>query len=226
MAVSAAASVGVHIAQEGLTGQFISDSAVIRSAPFFEDRVLDALAVIRPSAKRSLSFKELRASGAGVIIAVLGKLSVTEAQQLAACRADGSQGIALLLDVSSWADEALRASSQQAMGAPDGTAAGAVQDGRDGRDGDTAPAAPATQTTVTAGAIPEQGTGDGTAGARGSAERPASAESTAAAAVLRSAGWHVTAIDAGTPLAVAWQRLPRGAEMLVAAAGRPDGSPA
>jgi uncharacterized protein (DUF58 family) len=231
MAVSAAASVGVHIAQEGLTGQFISDSVVIRSAPFFEDRALDALAVIRPSAKRSLtqSLKELRVSGGGVIIAVVGKLSVTEAQQLAACRADGSQGIALLLDVSSWADEALRASSQQAMSAPDGMAAGDGRDGRDGRDANSAPTAqlPTTESTIKAGPIPVQVPADGTAvAARSSAARPASAESTAAATVLRSAGWHVTLIDASTPLAVAWQRLPRGAEMLVAAVGRPDESPA
>jgi uncharacterized protein (DUF58 family) len=239
MAVSAAASVGVHIAQEGLTGQFISDSAVIRSAPFFEDRALDALAVIRPSAKRSLtqSLKELRASG-GVIIAVMGKLSVTEAQQLAACRAEGSQGIALLLDVSSWADEALRASSQQATTTPDGAAAG------NGRPGGSAPAADnpaadnpaagsptngstANGSTAKASPIPPQAPADGTAvTARGSAGRPVSAETKAAAAVLRSAGWHVTCIDASTPLAVAWQRLPRGAEMLVTAAGRPDGSPA
>jgi uncharacterized protein (DUF58 family) len=225
MAVSAAASLGVHIAQEGLTGQFISDSVVIRSAPFFEDRALDALAVIRPSAKRSLtqSLKELRASGGGVIIAVMGKLSVTEAQQLAACRGDGSQGIALLLDASSWADEAIRASSQQAMGTPDGAAAG------DGQAAGRAPAAEgrATDSSAEASPIPPQVPADGSAvAARSSAGRTASAETTAAAAVLRSAGWHVTCIDASTPLAVAWQRLPRGAEMLVAAAGRADGSPA
>jgi uncharacterized protein (DUF58 family) len=241
MAVSAAASVGVHIAQEGLTGQFISDSVVIRSAPFFEDRALDALAIIRPSAKRSLtqSLKELRVSGGGVIIAVMGKLTVAEAQQLAACRADGSQGIALVLDVSSWADEAVRASSQQAMTAPDGTAARDGRGGRDGRDADSAPAAqspttespttesPTTESTVKAGPIPGQVPADGAAiAARSSAARTASAESTAAAAVLRSAGWHVTSIDASTPLSVAWQRLPRGAEMLVAVAARPDESPA
>ena len=230
MAVSAAASVGVHIAQEGLTGQFISDSAVIHSAPFFEDRTLDALAVIRPSARRSLtqSLKELRVSGGGVIIAVMGKLSVTEARQLAACRADGSQGIALLLDVSSWADEALRASTQQAISAPDGTAAA------NGRPAGSTPTSespasesPAADAAAGASPIPLQVPADGAAAAaRGSAARPVSAETTAAAAVLRSAGWHVTCIDVSTPLPVAWQRLPRGAEMLVAAAGRTDGSPA
>ncbi len=109
-AVSAAASVGVHVAQEGLTGQFITDTDVMRSGPFFEDRLLDALAVIRPSGQRTLerALKELKLSGAGVIIAVMGKLSTAEAQQLAACRSEGSQGIALLLDVATWADGARR----------------------------------------------------------------------------------------------------------------------
>jgi len=110
MAVSAAASLGVHVANEGLTGQFITDGDVIRGGPFFEDRLLDSLAVLRPSKAASLtkSFAELRVLGGGVIIAVMGRLSVTEAQQLAACRAEGSQGIALLLDVASWSDEARR----------------------------------------------------------------------------------------------------------------------
>jgi hypothetical protein len=98
-----------------------------------------------------------------------------------------------------------------------GTAAGSVSesDGTVTGNGRTAHGAPATENTAEADLIPAQVP----------AGRPASAESIAAAAVLRSAGWHVTSIDASTPLAVAWQRLPRAAEMLVAAAGRPDGSP-
>ena len=51
MAVSAAASLGVHIAQEGLTGQFVTEGDVIRRGPFFEDRLLDSLAVLRPPAR-------------------------------------------------------------------------------------------------------------------------------------------------------------------------------
>jgi hypothetical protein len=35
------------------------------------------------------------------------------------------------------------------------------------------------------------------------------AETAAAEAVLRAAGWRVATVDASTPLAVAWQRLPR-----------------
>jgi len=174
-AVSAAASIGTHIAQEGLTGQFVTDGGMVRTGPFFADRLLDSLAVIRPSTRRSLSaaVEDIRLSGAGVIIAVLGRITVTDAQQLAACRPEGSQGIALLLDVASWAD---RAASDEA--GPSGPA-------------EIARPAP----------------------------RRLTAEMTAAAAVLRSSGWQVTILDAGTPLQVAWQRLPRTAEMLVPIGG-------
>lgn len=196
-AISAAASVGVHIAQEGLTGQFISDSQAIRGGPSFEDSLLDALAVIRPSSHRNLTqaFKELRASGAGVIIAVMGKTSVAEAQQLAACRTEGSQGIALLLAVASWAEDHRSQPHEPAQADADGESpAGAEQ-------------------------AAENGSAESQAAQRAAAQRAAAlkaaTETAAAATVLRNAGWRVTTLDASTPLAVAWQRLPRGAEMLV-----------
>jgi uncharacterized protein (DUF58 family) len=191
LAVSAAASVGVHTAQEGLTGQLITDSEVVRGGPFFQDALLESLAVIKPSARRDLSraLKELRSSAAGVVIAVTGRLSAAEAEQLAASRTEGSQGIALLLAVSTWADQ------ERASQGGDHTANG--QSGR------------ATGNQAEAAASHEP------------------AETAAAARVLRNAGWHVVSIDAGTPLAVAWQRLPRGGEMLVPAIALPGhpGSP-
>jgi uncharacterized protein (DUF58 family) len=192
VAVSAAASVGVHVSQEGLTGQFISDNDLIRAGPFLEDRLLDALAVIRPSSLRTLdrAFKELKVVGAGVIIAVLGRISQAEARQLAACRTEGSQGIALLLDVAAWA-EPRRCATQ---------ASSAAVDARDpvSADGHAA-------------------TGhDGNGAASPEPRATPAAESAGAAAVLRGAGWHVTIVDPDTPLSMAWQRLPRAAEMLVA----------
>jgi uncharacterized protein (DUF58 family) len=191
-AVSAAASVGVHVSQEGLTGQFISDSDLIRAGPFLEDRLLDALAVIRPSSQRTLdrAFKELKVVGGGVIIAVMGKLSQAEARQLAACRTEGSQGIALLLDVARWADSRHRPS----------------------------PAAPVVINGVDPASAGGQPDGDQDGSGAASADRAVSqpSELATAAAVLRSAGWHVTIVDPDTPLSMAWQRLPRAAEMLVA----------
>ena len=244
VAVSAAASVGVHVAQEGLTGQFVCDAEVIRGVPYFEDRLLDSLAIIRPTSKHSLapSLKELRAAGGGVIIAVLGRISVAEAQQLAACRGEGSQGIAVLLEVSSWADDG-RAASQLTDGTPTADAWTAAAAGPE-----PTPAGPAsTPSPASSGdgsaaqSAPAQADGSESGEPATTAARPAAssaaasravAETAAAAAVLRSSGWHVTSVDSRTPLAVAWQRLPRAAEMLVMAAsplpgvqaGRAEGS--
>jgi len=191
-AVSAAASVGVHVSQEGLTGQFISDSDIIRAGPFFEDRLLDALAIIHPTSMRTLdrAFKELKVVGGGVIIAVMGHLSQAEARQLAACRTEGSQGIALLLDVAAWADRRGR------IGPPASV---------DGEAGDL----------MSANGQAEAGhESQGAADTRRPASQPA--ESAPVAAILRGAGWHVTTVDTDTSVSMAWQRLPRAAEMLVA----------
>jgi uncharacterized protein (DUF58 family) len=216
-AVSAAASLGVHVAQQGLTGQFMTDGEVVRSGPFFEDRLLDSLAVLKASRSRSLAqaFSDLRVLGGGVIIAVLGRLSVAEAQQLAACRAEGSQGIALVLDVWSWSDEARRHR---------------VANGDSSHE--PAPAAPAADLAMAdvpmigllaAGHEPAGTTGlaaaDQASSVAAAVEPTAreAAEATTAAGVLRSAGWHVTSLDATTPLAVAWRRLPHTAGMLAVA---------
>ena len=103
-AVSAAASVGVHISREGLTGQFVTDVATVRSGPLFPDVLLDTLAVISPSASRNLdqALAELR-TASGVLIAIVGRMSAPEARKLAACRSEGSQALAILLDVATWA---------------------------------------------------------------------------------------------------------------------------
>jgi hypothetical protein len=50
------------------------------------------------------------------------------------------------------------------------------------------------------------------------------AETAAAAAVLRAAGWRVITVDASTPLAVAWQQLPRSGSSLLAASDREFGA--
>jgi uncharacterized protein (DUF58 family) len=188
MAVSAAASVGVHLVQEGLDGQLITDKGISLGAGMgFEDMLLDSLAVIKPSNGRELTdgIKELRASSAGVIIAVMGRLSAASARQLAACRSEGSQAIALLLAVSSWADQA--------------------RSGQPGANGNGA--GPARGRADEPGAAGDVIAGPG---------EPAVADETAAAAaVLTAVGWHVITLDSATPLAASWQRLPRAAEMLV-----------
>ncbi len=175
-AVSAAASVGVHIAREGLSAQFVTDGEALRGGPFFSDALLDALAVIRQSSRRNLdiALAELR-TASGVIVAITGRLTVREARQLAACRTEGSQGLALLLDVTSWTDVPRLA-----------------------RTGESPPADGASAEIATAD---KRSSDDGQPGA------PRPAETAPAEAILRNAGWHVSVIDAATPLPVAWQRL-------------------
>jgi uncharacterized protein (DUF58 family) len=354
LAISAAASVGAHIAQQGLTGHFVTDGGVVSTGPFFEDRLLDTLAVIRPSSRRVLhsAFEQIRMSSAGVIIAIMGQLSVADAQHLAACRSEGSQGIALLLDVRTWSDNEragqgansrngadLDAISSEtgparagATGASDGpglaglsengagnngsgknsagkngastNGAGRIAAGSNGgTDGVAASSAAtngaatngaatsgaatsgvaasraatngaatsraandgaATNGAATNGAVTDRGANDSAevngAVSSGSADSPASngsdtngigvagnvaadsgtggsrtggnggqksprrrsaTETEAAAAVLRSAGWQVTIVDANTPLAAAWRRLPRTSEIIPAGARRP-----
>jgi uncharacterized protein (DUF58 family) len=184
-AVSATASVGVHLAQQGLAGHVITErGTVLGSGILFEDMLLESLAVIKQSSAQDLSegMKALRTSGAGVIVAVLGRMSAAAAEQLAACRSEASQAIALLLAVDTWADPS-RAGAPAANG---------------GTGSATPPAASADD-----------------AGLRGPREPD---EIAPAATVLRAAGWHVIGLDAGTPLDVAWEQLPRTAEMLVPAA--------
>jgi uncharacterized protein (DUF58 family) len=192
-AVSAAASVGVHISQEGLTGHFVTESEVVRGGPFFEDMLLDSLSVIRPTGRRDITpaLKELRLSGAGVIIAVTGLLTTAEARELAVCRSEGCQGIAMLLAASSWLD-------RPKGGRPaDGSGQADTRPGND-------------QVGASQPEAPHHGDAGRASG------RPA-AETAEATSILRAAGWHVTTLDATTPLSVAWQRLPRAAEMLVPA---------
>ena len=174
-AVSAAASIGVHFAHEGLDGQLITDAGPVSTAGIFEDVLLDSLSVIKPSRCRDLGAgtAALRGSTSGVLVAIAGQLSAGVARQLAASRRDAGAAIALLLAVSTW-------STPQAPDRPEAAS----------RNGHSAGASNG-QLLPGPGSQP-------TAGA---------AETSAAAAILRGAGWRVITVDARTPLAAAWQQL-------------------
>jgi uncharacterized protein (DUF58 family) len=145
-AVSAAASIGVHIAREGLSAQFVTDGEALRGGPFFSEALLDALAVIRTSSRRNLdiALAELR-TASGVIVAIAGRLTVREARQLAACRTEGSQGLALLLDVPSWADEPPRAAQGNGKPASQPSVSRPTVEGTEAVDGEPV-ASPAAET--------------------------------------------------------------------------------
>jgi len=118
-AVSAAASIGVHLARGGMDGQLVTDQGQVTGAGAFEDVLLDALSVMGLSRGDSMAggLAAIRASGGGLLVVVAGRLSAGVARQLAAARQSGGQAIALLLATSSWT----------------GQTAGS---GRNGRDGD------------------------------------------------------------------------------------------
>ncbi|MBT2228762.1 DUF58 domain-containing protein [Nonomuraea sp. NEAU-A123] len=106
VAVSAAASIGVHLAHEGLGLRLVTD----QGAEHLTDTglswsLLDTLAVVRNSTARSLEMgvSALRQGGGdGLIVAVLGSLDPEEARELARLRHSSITGVAVLLDVSTW----------------------------------------------------------------------------------------------------------------------------
>ena len=106
VAVSAAASIGVHLAREGLGLRLVTD----QGAEHLTDTglswsLLDTLAVVRNSPVRSLErgITALRQGGGdGLIVAVLGAMEPEEARELARLRHGSVTGVAVLLEVETW----------------------------------------------------------------------------------------------------------------------------
>ncbi|WP_049564115.1 DUF58 domain-containing protein [Nonomuraea sp. SBT364] len=106
VAAAAAASIGVHLAREGLGLRLVTD----QGAEHLTDTglswsLLDTLAMVRGSSARSLEMgvSALRQGGGdGLIVAVLGALDADEARELARLRHSGITGVAVLLDVGTW----------------------------------------------------------------------------------------------------------------------------
>ena len=103
-AVSAAASIGVHLAREGISGDFVTDAGPVSAEGPFEDVLLDSLAVVRPSRLSSIvpALADGQGGSSGLLIAVLGQISPEEAQRLASARHSAEAAMALLLAVSTW----------------------------------------------------------------------------------------------------------------------------
>jgi uncharacterized protein (DUF58 family) len=107
-AVSAAASIGVHLSGEGLRTRLITDVGEIAPRGTFSDTVLDMLAVITPSRTAGLrTGTSALASTGGQLIAVAGRLSAHDAKALAAARRGNAPALALLLAVSAWASDGI-----------------------------------------------------------------------------------------------------------------------
>jgi uncharacterized protein (DUF58 family) len=103
-AVSAAASIGVHLAREGIDGEFVTDAGLAAAPGSFEDVLLETLAIITPSRYADLSagVAQIPRGNSGLLVAILGNLSPDQARQLAASRHTGGPAMALLLNLSSW----------------------------------------------------------------------------------------------------------------------------
>jgi uncharacterized protein (DUF58 family) len=105
-AVSAAASIGVHLSGEGFRTRLVTDAGELAPHGTFDDSVLDMLAVVTPS--QAAGFRagtSALASGGGQLIAIVGRLSADEASLLAAARRGNAPAVALLLAISGWATD-------------------------------------------------------------------------------------------------------------------------
>jgi uncharacterized protein (DUF58 family) len=110
-AISAAASISVHLARTGFEVRVVTDTATeVSSAGLggasFDGTLLDVLAVVNPSEGRSLSagLSAMRRQGAeGLVIAIVGSLTAEDADNLARTRSGGaSVGVAFVMDTDSW----------------------------------------------------------------------------------------------------------------------------
>lgn len=112
-AVSAAASVGVHLARSGFGLRLLTDAGEIVEgagtrpgfATGFEGALLDALAVVRPSRYPSLRHGVQALAhdgGGGLVVAIVGSVGHAEARELARFPHRGGHRIAIMLDMSAW----------------------------------------------------------------------------------------------------------------------------
>jgi uncharacterized protein (DUF58 family) len=197
-ALSATASLGLHLVGRGYALRVVTDTGATLSSAGregghtttdFAGLLLEALAVSAPSRTRDLTTAVdavRRGGGDGLLVAVLGALSPTEAQDLARLRHAGIAAVALLLDTANWADLA----GGQAGGPTGGPAGG-----------------------PTGGPTGSQAGSQAGGRARGRSPRPAAAAASyaATASLLRSSGWRVVPVRAGNDLAALWPSAARGA---------------
>ncbi|MGQ0623148.1 MAG: DUF58 domain-containing protein [Sporichthyaceae bacterium] len=113
-AISAAASLSVHLIRRGFSLRVVTDTGqgmagmstgVLSPVPDVEGLLLDALAMLTPSATPSLvgAARELgRTGGDSLLVALLGELSPADAESMARRRPGTTTAIALLQRTSTW----------------------------------------------------------------------------------------------------------------------------
>jgi uncharacterized protein (DUF58 family) len=119
-AISAAASIGLHLSRAGFTSRVVTDngdeltSATV-GAEAFDSVLLDSLAIRTasptPSVRAGVTAIR-RGGGEELLVAVVGSLSSEDAQVLARCAHGGpSVGVAFVMDTASWTTLAPRAAA-------------------------------------------------------------------------------------------------------------------
>lgn len=121
-AVSTAASIGSHLAEQGFTVRMLTDD--VRSAdatwhdrgisgPVEIEMLLDALAVIHPSSRTSFAPSSVDRNSTGLVIAVVGQLTRHDVASLSSLRAGATRALVIVVDAAAWGR-----SSSAGAGAP------------------------------------------------------------------------------------------------------------
>ncbi|MFZ0050017.1 MAG: DUF58 domain-containing protein, partial [Streptosporangiaceae bacterium] len=106
-AISAVASIGAHLTEEGFRARLITDAGEIAPRGTFSDTLLDMLAVITTTKTTSLRQGTGELAGAGgQLIAVVGRMSPEDAAHLASARRGNAPGMALVVATSGWSLDA------------------------------------------------------------------------------------------------------------------------
>jgi uncharacterized protein (DUF58 family) len=132
-AISAAASIGLHLAHRGFDVRLVTDSGgEVSSAALggvgFDGALLDVLAALTPSNGTGLHTgveAAQRTGGQGLIVAILGAIGPDDADRLVRLRTTNrSTGVALLLDTDSWSATTTSTGTDRARVIPMLTGAG------------------------------------------------------------------------------------------------------
>jgi uncharacterized protein (DUF58 family) len=113
-AITAAASVGAHLARRGFSVRLVTDAEVAGGPGAWHDRglgalgeteaLLDTLAVARASDRMSLDLPNVAdQSGPGLLVAIVGALEPGDVRALGRLRQGGGTSLAIVLDSASWA---------------------------------------------------------------------------------------------------------------------------
>ncbi len=103
-AVSAAASIGVHLSRQRFEMQMITDTGPVATGGMFEEVMLDVLAAARPSKGTTLArgLSALSAKPGGLVVAVAGHLNAAQASELARSCTRAKSAVVVMLSALTW----------------------------------------------------------------------------------------------------------------------------